>query len=557
MNLLLADTFSHAPAAKGLVNFCTCYIRRRDGSNVAMGPPKPLDAQGQSVLADAVRRHVGVDARGRPRPLIELALNDEGEDVVTKGVMGRHLEVMLDVCTALPIAAPSKASVIKPLKDCLMWQAAGGSTGKVDVTPAVAQKWSEDNAERLCMCWRYAWASYGRGPGSRCYALNRLKSCFDQGSTAARAMQKGHRELEPTGSQIAAETITDSDDTSADELESLPDDCPSVADDEVVVISPKAAAKPPAAKSPTRRMSNKRSDPESIQSDSPPQKRRTYVSVEQLLPPPAAPAKAPAAAATAAPGAPPAAAAAEPPGKAPAATAPPAHVMLSPPVMKTKRPPLPPGKAPADTSKFSVPPPAHVMLTPPPAARDVTPPVTRRALKDRIRRVRTPPPPGVEPPSSPAFDSTVKAKRVAKRPAKSPAKAKGQGDVVLPGAGDDASNQPAAEHGQRNFVESAEDRLWGARKLRAITQGARPAFRPDIPVCFEKCRKKEMVERTKVLMQFTRRLLGQKEEVLGQITQALFKDRFYEVSDILFYTAGQGYSKADFLRVKTLLLNAD
>ena len=111
-----------------------------------MGPPKPLDAQRQSVLADAVRRHVGVDARGRPRPLIELALNDEGEDVVTKGVMGRHLEVMLDVCTALPIAAPSKASVIKPLKDCLMWQAAGGSTGKVDVTPAVAQKWSEDNA---------------------------------------------------------------------------------------------------------------------------------------------------------------------------------------------------------------------------------------------------------------------------------------------------------------------------------------------------------------------------------------------------------------------------
>ena len=482
-----------------------------------MGPPKPLDSDAQSALADVLKRHVAVDkARGRARPLITLALNEKGEDVVTKGVMGRHLELMLDVCTALPIAAPSKQSVFKPLEQALEWNQSGGSAGKLDVEPAAKRKWAEDNAERLVMCWRYAWASYGRSGTSRCYALNRLKSCFENATRASTDASDG------AASQIISDSDNDVEDHE-DNQEGVEEvvDSPSVAEDDVhMIVEP--AAKPPAAaveapaaeahapKAPLRRVSKKMSDPESIESDSPPQKRRAYVSVEQ--PPPA---KAPAKAAANAP----AAAAGAPSAEAPAA------------------------KAPADTSKFCLPPPAHVELTPPPAARDITPPPTRRDLKDRIRRLRTPPRPHVDVPLSPVFESTQKEKRLAMKKKQKKKKT------------DDTMELTAADK-QRNFVESAEDRKWGASMLKSVTQTSRPALRPDIPVCHEKCRKKEMIQRGKTLMQITRRLIN-KEEVLGQVTATFLKDRFYEVSDILLYVAGQGYSKHDFVRIKMLLNNAD
>ena len=69
-------------------------------------------------------------------------------------------------------SAPSKPSLEKPLADCLDWH-------RSNVEAGAKRKWAKDESETLVMCWRYAWATYQRGPSSRCCALNRMKNCFE------------------------------------------------------------------------------------------------------------------------------------------------------------------------------------------------------------------------------------------------------------------------------------------------------------------------------------------------------------------------------------------
>ena len=354
--------------------------------------------------------------RHAPPPLITLTQSLKGEEVVTKAVLGQNLDFLLDVCNAFPHSAPSKPSLEKPLADCLDWH-------RSDVEAGAKRKWAKDEPEKLAVCWRYAWANCQRGPSSRCYALNRLKSCFES-STRLTSATIAATEIIGDDSDALAE---DEDEDEAEDKSPHEHPC-SVAKVDVgdVVVgeaTPKAQAVAPKAQAvakapaPLRRVVSKQIlDPVSI-SDSPPTKCRRYINVEELLPPPAK-----------------AAAKAQAVAKAPAASS----------------------SAVRTTSTFLLPPPAHVCLTPPrDVARDVTPPRTpgRRPLKDRIRRIRTSPPPGKQP-SSPAFDSTKKSKPPMKTQAKKKKSAKANKKTSV-----DTSSISGTS--LRNFVECAADKKWG------------------------------------------------------------------------------------------------
>ena len=103
----------------------------------------------------------------------------------------------------------------------------------------------------------------------------------------------------------------------------------------------------------------------------------------------------------------------------------------------------------------------------------------------------------------------------------------------------------------RDFMNSALDKQWGLGKIKDIIKAER--MEPSGQPCDDRCKLRKSVQRGKTLVQ----IFGPDGRVMGQVTAEVFGDGMMEAAYILLFTLGQGYSKADVLRVKKLLLFGD
>ena len=89
-------------------------------------------------------------------------------------------------------------------------------------------------------------------------------------------------------------------------------------------------------------------------------------------------------------------------------------------------------------------------------------------------------------------------------------------------------------------------------KLKAILKMVKAPIKPSIPSCHGECKKSVKVENNLKLIQFI-----QKGNIFGQITERVMGARLGLGAAILLFTAGQGYNKEDFLKVKAAIMRAD
>ena len=444
------------------------------------------------------------------------------EEVANKHVIGKHLDMLLEIFSAFPHAAPAKSS-LRQAFDYAFDKILDFQRSKDDIVAVQANKfkWCSDETDKLHMCWRYGWGCYMRASTSRDYALNRIKSAFEgdrvpptksaSGSVVvADDTDSGAESVVVASEENEDEEIEESASGSVDGVESASGNVV-VADEEVI----------------------EEIEAEEIEDSSPKKLRRniSVVSVDESESPPKKlrPGTAPPSAA----GPPRLAAAASPRRPQAVDPAPPAS---------------PPPKKKHVFSAAVLPPPAHVMMTPPPQPT---------SLKQRLRKTFATP---RSKPQSPELESTTKQKprrKATASPAKpmkeaTPMKAKTRKKAAAMKAKPMKGAKPIQQADVSDIIDKVDlSEQEKNDKLKALLRmtGCKPALRPAMAPCHGECRRAIKQENGKTLIQ-----ISQKKKILGQVTLGAFKGRLWEASEVLLWGAGLGYDKAAFQKVKQAML---
>ena len=125
-----------------------------------------MSAEEQTRLTSVLKPHITFYVTSQPTPLFILDVV-KNEEVVSKKVISRHLNLCNDVFSCLPRAAPSKSSLVPAVAKA--------------VEGSLVVRWAGAESEKLHMIWRYARDYLGRSKTSRDFAMNVVKGCFDTG----------------------------------------------------------------------------------------------------------------------------------------------------------------------------------------------------------------------------------------------------------------------------------------------------------------------------------------------------------------------------------------
>ena len=364
----------------------------------------------------------------------------------------------MEIWSAFPHAAPAKSSLRQAFDkagdsvDLSKWSKdgiAGGQDKQI--------KWSRDESDKLHMCWRYGWGAYIRAPTSRDYALNHIKSAFDQDRvpptecavTNLDAVDEIESRPSADDGQLVACNVEMTEGTGKTDVVELVCDDGESSGSAVVILDDS----PPSSQC-RRRLRQKMSDPVSVdESESPKKKIRSGTT-----PPSAA-------------GRPRLAAAALPPRPQAADPAPPAS------------PPPRSCRSVSWADQISIlPPPAHVLMTPP------------DRLKKRIRTSLATPRSKAQ---SPELESTKQGNK-GDNPRKAkdaPVKAmKAKRANAMKGA------KPIQQADVSDIVKVDLGEQEKNDKLKALLRTIKPALRPAMAPCHGECRRIIKVENGKTLV---------------------------------------------------------
>ena len=118
---------------------------------------RALSAEEQTRLTSVLKPHITFDVTSQPNPLFILDVV-KNEEVVSKKVISRHLNLCKDVFSCLPRAAPSKSSLVPAVANA--------------VEGSLVVRWAGQESEKLHMIWRYVRDSLSRSNTSRDLAMN-------------------------------------------------------------------------------------------------------------------------------------------------------------------------------------------------------------------------------------------------------------------------------------------------------------------------------------------------------------------------------------------------
>ena len=454
-------------------------------------PPgeRSLTGDEQECIANIIKNHIKLDVRSRPKPLYTLDVDkNKNQEIVTKAVLSRHLKELRELFSAVPRAPPSRASLAPAI--------CGGLERASEFPAEGSFQYSKDEAEKLCMIWRYVRDSLTRGRTSRDFALNTLKAIFleagDPGPAADEACEVGSSETEveqepprePEPPREAPQPVPRRRLARKESLVSVA----SVASVATSVAASAASARTPKKNGPDRSL------------------RSHLQSLAFAIAPPNVP------------------------------------LEMTPNVRKKVRFMTPAMKKSAMKKKKKK---KKKVVEKRPAMK-TSAMKESTAMKSLPTRMDTEDVVDVEDEKTPAM-KTPAMKTSATSAMKTSAKSTAVGDD----AEDETKYGPGffifRDEPAKDFANSAADRQWGADSLKTYTRALKIA-KPNDPADHANCSLRKLKERKSCIVKIMKN-----RKTFGQVTLGQYKERIMSTANVLLFAAGAGYSEDQWGKVKVAI----
>ena len=490
-------------------------------------PPgeRSLTGDEQECIADIIKNHIKLDVRSRPKPLYTLDVDKkQNQEIVTKAVLSRHLKELRELFSAVPRAPPSRASLAPAI--------CGGLERASEFPAEGSFQYSKDEAEKLCMIWRYVRDSLTRGRTSRDFALNTLKAIFleagDPGPAADEACEVGSSETEveqepprePEPPREAPQPVPRRRLAKKASVVSLPDS---------VASSPPREPEPPREAPqpvPRRRLARKES----------------LVSVASVASVATSVAASAASARTPKKNGPDRSLRSHLQSLAFAVAPPNVPLEMTPNVRKKVRFMTPAMKKSAMKKKKKK---KKKVVEKRPAMK-TSAMKESTAMKSLPTRMDTEDVVDVEDEKTPAM-KTPAMKTSATSAMKTSAKSTAVGDD----AEDETKYGPGffifRDEPAKDFANSAADRQWGADSLKTYTRALKIA-KPNDPADHANCSLHKLKERKSCIVKIMKN-----RKTFGQVTLGQYKERIMRAANVLLFAAGAGYSEDQWGKVKVAI----